>query len=323
MREVYFPLGHPVEVVASDQAVLDAAERSWGPWKQLFDACPIHVEVNVTSSGEPAPSNFVSASSHFEIRTPSGHGGRFTQASRRACLSVSPEMLADEPWFRYHLLEATVLTALDSVAFTPVHAACIARHGQVSDSVGRRPERPPQAMGLPHGEVQKQNNSQCSGILLCGDSGAGKSSLAYACARKGWTFISDDASHAVTAHPGTVVGNPFRLLLREALFRELEGRPVTQAMNGKPAIVINPSDEPGLQCAPTANVTACVFLERRPGPPVASRRSPESTLEYFCKYLCWGDPIVQQKDLHALVNRGCWTLAYEHLTDAIAALEAL
>jgi len=86
----------------------------------------------------------------------------FDEASCCGSIRIADEALGS-PLFRHYFLETLALTALDAIFFTPLHAACVSR-----------------------AEV---------GTLLCGDSGAGKSSLAYACARRGWTLVSDDAVH--------------------------------------------------------------------------------------------------------------------------------
>ena len=69
------------------------------------------------------------------------------------------------------------------------------------------------------------------GILLCGDSGAGKTCLAYALARRGWTFVSGDTTQLPrnAAGPNAVglnlVGRPESIHFRETardLFPELK-----------------------------------------------------------------------------------------------------
>ncbi len=80
-----------------------------------------------------------------------------------------------------------------------------------------------------------------TGILLCGDSGAGKTSLSYACARAGWTYITDDGSFLVHGRDDRlVVGNCSQVRFRptaEALFPELRGRRVMERAGvGKPSM---------------------------------------------------------------------------------------
>jgi hypothetical protein len=102
--------------------------------------------------------------------------------------------------------------------------------------------------------------------LLCGESGAGKSSLAYACARRGWGYLCDDAS-CLRRHCAdrTVIGNPYRLRLRPdagRLFPEFKERLSTARPNGKMSIEIATSKETHIKQVTECQVDHVVFLER-------------------------------------------------------------
>ena len=176
-----YPLGYPVEVGGAQQAI-ESAFESWGAWERIFDSPPLRVNVQTSEGSLAARPDFVAGEDQFALDAGPDNRAEFCLTERRVEMRISRATLADRERFRYHFLEAAVLTALDTLFLTPVHAACIARNGR--------------------------------GILLCGDSGAGKSTLAYAAARRGWTFVSEDASHAVNDDPTRVIGNPFRLSLR-------------------------------------------------------------------------------------------------------------
>ncbi len=89
---------------------------------------------------------------------------------------VNAAAISHRNYFRYHFLEAAALAHIVNRHAAPVHAACVERQGR--------------------------------GVLLCGDSGAGKSSLAFACARAGWTYVTDDASFLINGESERrVVGN--------------------------------------------------------------------------------------------------------------------
>ena len=105
------------------------------------------------------------------------------------------------------------------------------------------------------------------GVLLCGDSGAGKTTLAYACAKAGWTYVTDDGSYIVHGRDDLlVVGNSNQIRFRPAgklLFPELDSREVLQRAETKPAIEINPRELEGIHHSPTAKVKYFVLLNRR------------------------------------------------------------
>jgi len=187
----------------------------------------------------PAPRNtpnFEAPAGWLTFSADGNNLAAFELGARTGYLRVGGEALRDEARFRHHWLEALVLTALDSVFFTPLHAACVARDG--------------------------------AGTLLCGDSGAGKSSLAYACARRGWTLVSDDAVHLAPGPESVGVGGSNLIHLREparALFPELTALDASAAPNGKQAIEID-SAARGFRTARYAFASRCYFLRRRPGP---------------------------------------------------------
>jgi hypothetical protein len=129
-------------------------------------------------------------------------------------------------------LEAIAYTYLDAQHLVAVHAACVAKNG--------------------------------NGFLLFGDSGAGKSSLAYACARRGWTYISDDCTFMLRRNPGrAAVGNPRIFRFRPAastLFPEIKG-PVS-LRNGKPTIEIKSASLPLIDTATGCRINQVIFLNR-------------------------------------------------------------
>jgi hypothetical protein len=139
----------------------------------------------------------------------------------------------------YYYLEALVLHMLTQRCLTPVHAACLYR--------------------------------QKAGVLLCGNSGAGKSSLAYECARRGWCYVSDNESWLVRNQGNALVlGNPSRIRFRDSaasLFPELLTESPFLFANGKMSISLDLRRRPELQTACEANVSHLVFLHRTSGPP--------------------------------------------------------
>ena len=255
-REIWYPLGYPLQIETESPAVLATCRDAWGHWPRLFDVEPLRLRVWVGGGAAAVrPQFFVERGAAAYVADKDNCGG-FRTGGRLAWLRVSEKTALNYVEFRYHFLEALALTLLDTVAFTPIHAACISRANRA--------------------------------VLLCGDSGAGKSSLAYLAATSGWTFVSDDAVHVVQGGTGGLVGNPYKLHLRaeaKSLFRELSCRAPRSVPNGKTAIEISTAVlSTKVQCGPVA---ACVFLRRRPGRTRILPHPAHSALEYFSKYAWW------------------------------------
>jgi len=219
--------------------------------------------------------------------------GGYSIRAHSACLHLSHAVLAEPEWFRHQLLECLVLTALDTVYFVGLHAACVV---------------PP---------------NRDDGILLCGPSGSGKSTLAYACARAGWTFVCDD-SHLAEGTKNIVTGNSDKIRLREPvrrLFPELVTSPSALAPNGKRCIEVDPAK--ALLVSDSASARQCVFLERRPGPATLGPYPEDCAVKYFMGYNTRHDQSGAEQRLREFVRGRTWLLHFERLEDAIATLERL
>lgn len=287
----FHPLGYPVEIESRSRAVLDAAVKNWGAWPPLFERAPVRFEIELHGGPHPArPPVFEAPSGWLKFSAGDRNFAAFDLAARSGYMSVAASAVRDEAAFRHHWLGALVLTALDSVFFTPLHAACVARDGV--------------------------------GTLLCGDSGAGKSSLAYACARRGWTLVSDDAVHLAPGPERIGVGGSNLIHLREParrLFPELEGAHALAAPNGKRAIEIDAAAA-GFRTARKAVASRCLFLRRRRGP-VQWRPFPApAAIDYFLKYLLPRETKNAERHLREFLVPAPTLLEYEHVEDAVEAL---
>jgi hypothetical protein len=237
LRGVFYPLGFAVEIITNDQAVLDAANASWGSLRprQINSMMQIRVSVSADGGDECPPTPVSRANRYlFSMVADADNQAIFDLKAGFASIWVNKAAIRHSLYLRYHFLESAAYILLCASATTALHAACVSRHGR--------------------------------GILLCGDSGAGKSSLSYACARAGWTYTSDDASYLLhgMAHP-RVVGNSHQVRFRPAakeLFPELEGRSLTPRAEGKPSIEVSTSELPGLITADEARIDFIVYLKR-------------------------------------------------------------
>ena len=289
-----YPLGYPLLVESNAVEPLCIAAESWGARHRQFDAPPLRLTIHVNKGDPPAAAPAYRASDHgFSLICDPANRAEFSIRAHAACLHISSAALNQPEWFRHQFLECLVLTALDSVYFVGLHAACVVPPGN------RKP-----------------------GVLLCGVSGSGKSTLAYASARAGWTFISDD-SHLANGDENVVTGGGRKIRLREParrLFPELGDKPTITAPNGKRCIEVDVKE---IVASDFASARHCVFLSRRPGP-ADIRPYPEGdAVKYFMTYNTRYDRSSAERRLRDFVRGGTWLLEYQHLEDAIDVLGEL
>jgi len=212
---------------------------------------------------------------------------------------LSESTVENGAYLRYHFLDAMALLLIEALYLTPIHAACVALEG--------------------------------SGLLLCGDSGAGKSSLSFACARRGWTFVSDDANFLVRGgKQRVVVGNPYHLHFRESateLFADLKEYCPTQRINGEIAIELATANMPEIITSPQSAIDFLVFLNRATSGPASLRPfSKERASACLEQVICYGEQHVrdaQKSALRDLLRAEVLELRYSDLHSAVDCLEAL
>jgi hypothetical protein len=212
---------------------------------------------------------------------------------------VTEATAADSAFFRYHFFEAAVLSMLEQLHAAPVHGALVSRGGR--------------------------------GVLLCGESSAGKSTLAYACARAGWTFVTDDCSFLLRERQDLhAVGNCSVMRFRAdapSLFHELQGRSIVIRPNGKPGIEVFTRDLRAVHTALGCCVRRAVFLNRVPGSHSEIDAWPsDQALAWFSGFSRYGEDHVQaaQIETYARLTRACLCrLTYSNTGDALLQLERL
>ncbi len=301
LRGVFYPLGFAFEIFTNSQAVLDAASQSWGHSQQRDSGPTLQLRVGVTAgiSGNCPPGPVVRGQQNLlSIVADAQNQAILDLKGGFAFAWLTEDALEHPSYARYHFIEAVALILISTSYATPIHAACVSRHGR--------------------------------GMLLCGPSGAGKSTLAYACARSGWVFTSDDSSYLKyhTDEP-RIVGNSHQFRFRPSakdLFPELRGRSVTPRAEGKPSIEVPTTELPGLVTADEALVHHIIVLNRWPSAHAELLPLPrEAAQDYFEQYLQLPHKI-QQLQSEALKNLGdadVYELRYQDLQQAIACLELL
>jgi hypothetical protein len=300
-RETYFPLGFPLTVSANSIEVLDAAAESWGMFAKLFDTEPLQINVSVSSTDSQAcpPTPTCRVFGHLSINIADAENFSVNDHSRGYSLIwVTTAALQRRDYFRYLFLESSALGGIASLFTTGIHAACV--------SLGE------------------------TGILLCGDSGTGKTTLSYACARAGWTYITDDGSFLVHGRDDRlVVGNCAQVRFRptaEALFPELRGRGVMERAGvGKPSMEMATEENAGISTSGSAPVRHIVFLKRDVAEQeLAIFPTAVARLYMMQRVHCMAYQAPQQVEaIDHLLRVGAYELRYNDLNWAVERLELL
>lgn len=238
---IFYPMGFPVSITTNSEGVLEAAREGWGNFAPRFDRPPIRLKVAVRQDESRVcpPTPVHRMRDHLATGVADNENFAITDLSKlTSAIWVTEAAVRHRDYFRYFFLDSTALGTISSVYALTVHAGCVALDGE--------------------------------GVLLCGDSGAGKTTLSFACAREGWTYVTDDASYLVHGETDRLVaGNCHQVRFRpsaEALFPQLRGREaMRRAGLGKPSIELQIEAGSAIKTAPTARARYMVFLTRDAG----------------------------------------------------------
>ena len=289
---------------SNSEAVVVIAHDEWHAWRQAFDDPPIELLFSVSAArnvhGRPGP--FFARKHLFFIR-PDGNSSAWGNTRTRKATGLMHESTVDDrPYFVYHFLDAMAFQLITSLNFTPMHGATVARNSR--------------------------------GVLITGDSGEGKSSLSYACARRNWTFVSDDASHLLRrcSSERLIVGAPHHIRLRPdapALFPELAAFEPAIRGNGKLSLQI-PARELSIATAPTAPVDAIVLPHRvstaHPNAPARLEEIGKELVREYCAqwFYHWDPPILAEQQAafeEMLSGVRTFSLEYSGLDAAVDVLD--
>ena len=302
-HSTWYPLGCRVEITANSADVFHAADSVWCDYPKLSKPVSARLTATVSSGhAELAPNRPLSRGQENLISiVDSAANFAVADLSRgfaNICLSVNAAK--DRRYLLDTFIEPLTYLMLGARHFAMVHASCVALNGR--------------------------------SILLCGDSGAGKTCLAYMCARSGWTFLSGDATQIVrgsTIHE--IVGRPCSIRFRPSarqLFPELNGFPASTRTSGGKADLDCPAKALNISTALTGMVSHLVFLNRAMDVEAAyveqfDRQEAYAWLEQAAFY---GDDQVrmeQRETLSSLTNLPVLRLTYSNLREAERALRSL
>ena len=239
-ERMYFPMGYPVRLRSNSPLVLEAAEKSWSCFHQLFHGEPMEILVDVGAqiggSGALPPAPAYTLNESLLVQIADMDNFFITDLKKSYAMGrLTPTTVGYSRYLRYHFLESAALSLISTSRAVPVHGACVRVGGK--------------------------------GVLLCADSGEGKSTLAYAGARAGWTYVSDDSTYIPADRDDRLaIGNCNQIRFRPSameIFPELTGRPITPRAAGKPSIEIRTSELPGISTVNATRVEHLVFLNRK------------------------------------------------------------
>jgi hypothetical protein len=301
LQSTFYPLGFPVKITTNSTEVLLAAEESWGRFREIHRQPALQMRIGVLEGGPSECPGDPVVREQRSLRARVADAENFSFSDIRhgfAYAWLTRATVEQRGYLRWHFIEGMAWDLLAEY-LTPVHAGCVRYEGR--------------------------------GVLICGDSGAGKSSFTYACAKRGWTFMSDDSSNLVRGREGAiVVGNPYKIRFREsaiALFPELAAQIRTPRFTGGLAIELATTSVPEIKTTLESSVDYIIFLNRAlAGPARVAPFSKESAMRWFEQVMCAREKDVNDAHKAALQNllsAEVFELRYSDLPSAIEHLEAL
>jgi len=301
LETVLFPLGFPMRIRTNSEKALHICRMKWGVFDQTFDTEPMetHIHVVETQSQECPPAPAFRVIENALLVTADADNVCVAQfPTGKTRMIVSSAAIAHPTYLNQTFLEAAAAAQLWTRFGTPIHAACVAIDGR--------------------------------GVLLCGDSGAGKTSLSYACARAGWQFIADDSSYLLHNDTGRqVLGDYHRVRFRPSaaeLFPEISGAEITPRMYGKPSIEMPTSNWPTINATKSADVEFIVFLNRRQPDTEDLVPYRSDVARYYMRQNLFGTretKLAQWAGIERLLTAEVLELRYQSLDWAVGRLERL
>jgi len=301
---IYYPYGFPVRIRSNSPITLQAADVSWSTYKKRFDFAPLDVRLLVSDSDTPGRKEPGVFRSQGHLLSIVGDSENFACLDLKGGFSfgwVTRGTAENTEYFRQCFLDVMIYPLIEIRHLVTIHAACVLCNGR--------------------------------GLLLAGDSGAGKSSLAYACGRRGWTYVSDDASAFVrNAGKPLIIGHPQKFRFREPvgeLFPEFRGLKSSIRAYGKPTIEVRTRSLQDFRTADQGVVDAIVFLNRgayQSGPPVLLPVAADDLWKRL-SFSVWAVQMPEYEErlagVRELMKVPAYEMRYQDLGQAVDLLETL
>jgi HPr Serine kinase C-terminal domain len=298
----FYFLGFPIQITTNSPEVLAAAQESWGMFDHTRPEPPLKIQIGVLPDSSTERPNAPVVRGRGHQLTQIADSENFMVLDSREGFAfgwLTRGAVQDRAYLRYHFLEGTVWILLETLYLTSVHGACVELNGH--------------------------------GVLLCGDSGAGKTSLAYACAHNGWKFLSDDSTCLIRNRPGRIVtGNSRQMRFRESavqLFPELIHQRVSARPTGEMSIEVPTAETPEINFISEASVDYIVFLNRFESLPDGMVRfSKRRALQWFHQIVCYGEANVREAHyatLQNLLSAEIFEMRYTRIESALDMLKKL
>ena len=185
LKATIYPLGFAVEFQTNSREIIRLACEHWGAFPQVFSEQAVRLKIAVAEGGLLETPVYRAQEHLLTIVAGSENFAVCDLRNGFGFAWFTTQAVAAGHQLRYSILDAMVYSILSSLHLTAIHAACVSRED--------------------------------SGILLCGPPGAGKSSLAYACARRGFRFVSDDVTYFLRRDEDrSLIGKPFQMRFRDS-----------------------------------------------------------------------------------------------------------